>query len=414
MAWGLISLGGPANANGYTLPTATKHVLGGVKTGDGIENTGGTISPTFRSRGKPDDLNDATAPGWYGYQAGTANAPAGDAGIVLVASADGYVWPMQMAFPTLGNVIFVRVYNGSSWSAWASINSWRGIQNNLSSDSTTDSLSAAMGKALKELMDGKAASGHGHDAATQWSAGFMSAADKAKLDGIADGANNYTLPAATGYLLGGVKVGMNLSIAQDGTLYLSAENILGALAADQTFLRSTSSAYVNGLLVQDNALIYSRGDGSAGSFQLEPIATSLQAGIVKIGANLSWSPDGTIGISADNVSAALGYRTVDLLTKLAKIDSIAYPDGKLVYTVGWNTTTALSVSLPNVSYVKVSVDSTGGSCKVARGASGQVLYYDPPEYLPITFAADGTLTVAAGNQSWGKRIAYNVEGYQYI
>ena len=175
-----------------------------------------------------------------------------------------------------------------------------------------------------------------------------------------------------------------------------------------------SSAYLNGLLVQDNALIYSRGDGSAGSFQLEPIATSLQAGIVKIGANLSWSPDGTIGISADNVSAALGYQTSDLLTKLAKIDAVAYPEGKLVYSVGWNTTTALSVSLPSVSYVKVSVDSTGGSCKVARGASGQVLYFDPPEYLPITFAADGTLTVAAGNQTWGKRIAYSVEGYQYV
>lgn len=35
-------------------------------------------------------------------------------------------------------------------------NTWRGIQNNLSSDSTTDSLSAAQGKRLKGLVDGKA------------------------------------------------------------------------------------------------------------------------------------------------------------------------------------------------------------------------------------------------------------------
>lgn len=42
-------------------------------------------------------------------------------------------------------------------------NTWRGIQNNLTSDSTTDSLSAAQGKALKGLVDGKAASGHTHD-----------------------------------------------------------------------------------------------------------------------------------------------------------------------------------------------------------------------------------------------------------
>ena len=35
---------------------------------------------------------------------------------------------------------------------------WRGIQNNLTSDSTTDSLSAKQGKALKTLVDGKASS----------------------------------------------------------------------------------------------------------------------------------------------------------------------------------------------------------------------------------------------------------------
>ena len=37
-----------------------------------------------------------------------------------------------------------------------STNTWRGIQNNLTSNSTTDSLSAAQGKALKALVDGKA------------------------------------------------------------------------------------------------------------------------------------------------------------------------------------------------------------------------------------------------------------------
>lgn len=41
-------------------------------------------------------------------------------------------------------------------------NTWRGIQNNLTSDSTSDSLSAAQGKALKGLVDSKAASSHGH------------------------------------------------------------------------------------------------------------------------------------------------------------------------------------------------------------------------------------------------------------
>lgn len=50
-------------------------------------------------------------------------------------------------------------------------NTWRGIQNNLTSDSTTDSLSAAQGKVLKGLIDGKAASGHTHNYAGSSSAG---------------------------------------------------------------------------------------------------------------------------------------------------------------------------------------------------------------------------------------------------
>lgn len=41
--------------------------------------------------------------------------------------------------------------------------------------------------------------------ATTSKAGLMSAADKAKLDGIAANANNYSLPAANNSTLGGVK-----------------------------------------------------------------------------------------------------------------------------------------------------------------------------------------------------------------
>lgn len=41
-------------------------------------------------------------------------------------------------------------------------NTWRGIQNNLTSDSTDQSLSAAQGKALKALVDGKAPTSHKH------------------------------------------------------------------------------------------------------------------------------------------------------------------------------------------------------------------------------------------------------------
>ena len=52
-----------------------------------------------------------------------------------------------------------------------------------------------------------------YSAATSSKAGLMSAADKAKLDGIATGANNYTLPTASSTVLGGVKIGSNVNIS---------------------------------------------------------------------------------------------------------------------------------------------------------------------------------------------------------
>ena len=42
--------------------------------------------------------------------------------------------------------------------------------------------------------------------------------DKTKLSEIQDGANNYILPVASDSILGGIKVGANLSVATDGTL----------------------------------------------------------------------------------------------------------------------------------------------------------------------------------------------------
>lgn len=70
--------------------------------------------------------------------------------------------PYQIYIPDSKNQAFRRNYNNSSsvWNAWSELkltdtNTWRGIQNNLTSDSTSDSLSAAQGKALKALVDGK-------------------------------------------------------------------------------------------------------------------------------------------------------------------------------------------------------------------------------------------------------------------
>lgn len=145
-----------------------------------------------------------------------------------------------------GNTITI---NGAS-TTWT--NTWRGIQDNLTSSSTSDSLSANQGRILKNLVDGKANSSdlssysqksetiksiriekngytqgnsklvqvlhvfkaNGEDDYLQmYNAdsdinGLMSYQDKIKLDGIASGANNYSLPTASATTLGGIKISM--------------------------------------------------------------------------------------------------------------------------------------------------------------------------------------------------------------
>ena len=68
--------------------------------------------------------------------------------------------------------------------------------------------------------------------ATRQLAGVMSAVDKNKLDSIAYGANNYTLPIASATALGGIKLGSGLSVTNDGTVSVSADVVAGAVQWD--------------------------------------------------------------------------------------------------------------------------------------------------------------------------------------
>lgn len=62
------------------------------------------------------------------------------------------------------------------------------IEDVLTSTNTNSALSANQGRVLKGLVDGKSATSHTHGNATTSSAGFFSASDKTKLDGVATGA----------------------------------------------------------------------------------------------------------------------------------------------------------------------------------------------------------------------------------
>lgn len=81
---------------------------------------------------------------------------------------------------------------------------------------------------LEDAIADKAPLNHTHANATTNTDGFMSSEDKTKLNGIAAGANKYTLPTATSSTLGGVKTGSNITNSS-GTISITKSNVTNAL-----------------------------------------------------------------------------------------------------------------------------------------------------------------------------------------
>jgi len=141
--------------------------------------------------------------------------------------------------------------------------------------------------------------------------GLMSAADRIKLNGISPLANNYALPRATSTSLGGIKVGTNLSITQDGELS----------SANTTYGLVTQS--VAGLMSGGDKTKLDGIDTSANNYSL-PIAAASTLGGIKVGTNLSIDGSGVLTPSYPNASQIVdGLMSNADKTKLDGIDTNA-------------------------------------------------------------------------------------------
>lgn len=120
--------------------------------------------------------------------------------------------------------------------------------------------------------------------ATQSVAGAMSAADKKKLDGIATGANAYSLPTASSTTLGGVKVGNNLSIS-NGVLsgaYGTATSSTNGLMSSTDKSNLDRSIYDADLNTSGDTceLSFSTNAGNTATTLDFPVATTTTAGLL--------------------------------------------------------------------------------------------------------------------------------------
>ena len=124
--------------------------------------------------------------------------------------------------------------------------------------------------------------------ATSSANGLMSKEDKTKLDGIAAGANKYTLPAATASALGGVKSGEDVEVDSSGIITVHFAEKASEADCDE-----------NGDKIVDT---YARFD------ELPVVATASKAGLVKSGGNITVASDGTVTVNkakeADTASVA--------------------------------------------------------------------------------------------------------------
>lgn len=274
------------------------------------------------------------------------------------------------------------------------------------------------------------------DNATTEADGLMSAADKSKLAGIADNANNYTLPVADANTLGGVKAGTGVTIANDGTIsaqgqtysagtniQISNANVISA--TDTTYSDATTEA--SGLMSYADKIKLNGIADSANNYSL-PIADANTLGGVKQGSNISIASDGTI--SATNLGNAVvanpASQSTATLTKLS-VDGTVYE----VSSGGSGTasiSTLTDVTLSSLSDGQIltydsatskwinSNNSGGGTTVVANpaGAATQALaklQVGSSIYSVLTESTIQTITLLAANwNSSTHLITVNVTG----
>ena len=257
-----------ADANAEAIDTKANanhtHNYAGSSTAGGSATMANALtSKNIGSDTQPVYFNSTGTPSPVKYTLGDASTKtiktlttAGNTGWVGLATGQKYIPDMA----------FIAYWNGSNNDQGQSNLAYckegkfgtaatKGVDTTVTSGSANLVTSGGVSTALASY----AASSHSHPAATTSAAGYMSAADKTKLDGIATGANKYSLPTASS-TLGGVKTTSTVT----STSGLTACPIIGGVPY---YKNTTYSSLKNphAITLQGNGTTLTNGvyDGSA-------------------------------------------------------------------------------------------------------------------------------------------------------
>lgn len=282
-------------------------------------------------------------------------------------------------------------------------NTWRGVQNNLTSDATDQSLSAAQGKVLKALVDGKAAASHTHTKAQVGLGNVDNTADSAKSVKYATSAgsagsagsatNDSKSQAITGYIRG-------LSVSGRTVTYTRGDGTTGSITT-----QDSDTTYGNMTGATENA---------AGKAGLVPAPAAGTQGTKYLRADGTWQtpPDtnttyGTASQGANGLMSAADKKKLDGIASGANNFTYSLPTASATVLGGvktgsniTNTSGVLSLTKANVTsalgYTPPTTNTTYGNA--TTGSSGLMSSSDKSKLDGIATGANKTVVDNALSQ----------------
>jgi hypothetical protein len=380
-----------------------------------------TVNGVSRLLSKLYVSDSVTAPSFIGKLTGNA-----DTATKLTSSAGSATQPVYFSD---GKPVATTYTLGKSVPASAvftDTNTWRGVQNNLTSDATDQSLSAAQGKVLKGLVDGKAPASHTHsqyyDSTISRTKGTVLAAPAS-----ANGGATFRTLTKSDVGLGSVD---NTADSAKSVKYAASAGSATSAASATTATNDTKgqaiTSYIRGLSVNGRTVTYTKGDGTTGTITTQDnnTDTKVTQSAVKDSdytnyRSLIWgaSNSATVGFTPSTVTDGV-FSCTNLYVQPSSGTIFATKfKGNLDGNVAWgNVTGKPSTYTPSShTHTRSQITDLGVAAGknirglTAQGASGWKDVATDAQYVPdMTFIAywNGAYSGSASNLAYCNRGAF--------